>query len=682
MKLPIKKPWFLPASLGIVCFIFYALQVPSVPIAYGDSDGFITLAHYLGLMQPPGYALNILLLKGMMLLPLPATLAFKAHLLSAILSSLTLTILTAIIQQLTSKLTKLTQALLMTLSVATLGLSSFWWQYSTITEKYMLHHLLIIVTIYLCIRIVHKPTTRTLTWLGLTTATGLLYHSTYLLILPVIVYTLYISRKHLSWRSLLASFVLGTVINLGLLLAINHHITPYNWQFEPTISGLWHQYARTTIGGLDDRSGVSRGLFSMELSPRILATKLPLLTQYYSAFFSLPILVAWLVGIYVLIKNKRTTGRVLAIWAICTTIFIPLYLHLPDTIGSQALMLRLHLMGFLTLPIAITTFVLWTQKKWHIPSSTLNIGLAIALILLLARAYYRYPSTSLKHFTLMHDLYTQELEQAPKDALVYCDSDVACFGLMAAQVTEYFRPDVTIIPPVEPLAKQRIQEQALTSTSLTTNPYFMLDLVGTSRETRPIVVADLHTTHQNVLGMGYGLNYLIPSGYTATVSAEPVTSPLQLLAPDTVSDIQDHPPTHDPMREYIYTHLARNQSLMARAYLRLNQPEEAAQLFAQARSIAANLDPELSEWIDSWQEDPDSLDIKPFLPDDTVKTVDTMLEEAIYSLEIEDYEKAYLGLTTVLSLDPTNQQAYEELAKLFTLTGRPDQLEILRAVNQ
>jgi len=154
-----------------VCLI-YIWSMPDA-IVLEDDGYFVLTAYYNGIAHPPGYPLYILLAKLFSLIPVD-TIAWRVHLLSAVLGALTVVCIWLL------TLRYLLSPLIAWLVALLLAFSEIFWSQSIIAEVYTLNTLLFFVAILICLDI--NTTTdvnrleRLWRWLALTCGLGLANH--------------------------------------------------------------------------------------------------------------------------------------------------------------------------------------------------------------------------------------------------------------------------------------------------------------------------------------------------------------------------------------------------------------------------------------------------------------------------------------------------------------------------
>ena len=262
------KPWVVGLFLGVVYFVLYWLTASRVNVSYADSDLLTTIGYQLGVAHPPGYPLYIFLVYVFTHLPIWGSVAFKAHLLSMLLHSVSLVVvflacvdLSSLVFEKTSKLTKIWVA---TLATAGLGSSALFWLYSSVAEKYPLNDLFIALIFLATVKIFSGQKEKL--WLMVLAVVGglaLNHHHTIFLFLPAVFLSLVLFRKlifkNLFWTTLV--FVVSLVVPVIMLLGFNSRKTAISWRFEPNAKGLYRMISRRDLSGYMVLTGEYRGIY-------------------------------------------------------------------------------------------------------------------------------------------------------------------------------------------------------------------------------------------------------------------------------------------------------------------------------------------------------------------------------------------------------------------------------------
>jgi len=168
------SPHFHAILIFILFFVLYLSTAPRTNVSYADSDLLTTVGYQLGVAHPPGYILYIVLVYVFTHLPIPGTIAFRAHLTSITFHSFSLSFIflacfkllqglghqasrtksvrLSVTDKLRPNILNTTYYILAAYAATiSLGTSFLYWLYGTVAEKYALGDLFISIIIYLLI---------------------------------------------------------------------------------------------------------------------------------------------------------------------------------------------------------------------------------------------------------------------------------------------------------------------------------------------------------------------------------------------------------------------------------------------------------------------------------------------------------------------------------------------------
>lgn len=141
---PARADWLQAAVVAAGLFALYAATSPR-SVALEDDGLFILSSHFLGIEHPPGYPLFTLLGKLFTLLPF-GSVAYRVHLLSALLGALSCASLWFCARQL------IEGRLAAYVAALGLGLSRTFWSQAIIAEVYTFNTLFLFVLLYMGLR--------------------------------------------------------------------------------------------------------------------------------------------------------------------------------------------------------------------------------------------------------------------------------------------------------------------------------------------------------------------------------------------------------------------------------------------------------------------------------------------------------------------------------------------------
>jgi hypothetical protein len=724
-----------PAWNALVIFIFFCCLYISTAsptnVGYADSDLMITIGYQLGVAHPPGYPLYMLLIYGITHLPIPGTIAFRAHVLSAILQSASLAFIFLACHRLidtlnpvaiTSK-TKQSQSTLLHIphsifnifvpyfSTLVLGTSFLYWLYGSVAEKYPLNDLFIAITVYLLISITTTKSRLSLKSMFLAIAVGLAltYHSSYLMLLPAISLAIFFNRHQLmlKWKLLLFTFLLSLIAPIILLLPLNTHQVPISWHFEPTITGLYRELTRRDFTGyllIQDRY---RGIYLNPQTWQEILTKVPIYVQHLLNHFgivsfaliiigSLGLFKTILVRVSHLLISKSNDHRfidesmmkkiqiTLIVWVVflCTTLFIPLYIDWFPDLSIQSLRIRMYLTGYVVIPliIAFAIYQLVSFIRSFYKTSYQKLLLFISFVLFVSviyRVIILYPQLNLSRFDLVSAHYTSILQELPPDSLLACLSDTSCFALLYAQQINGVRPDIIILPHGKPVVRDYLaQFPNLHGFDYPDNPQQFLDYLTWNLDKRPVYIVDLQQIYSNLLGLNYGFLYYIPHGYYGQLVTQ---LPSDLASPDYSFSrqlVDTDFPQFDQTRLQLKASAAQKHLLNATIYQRLqsNYKEiDSTQIDTEiklAQQLAAHLPLLYQQQVTAVQQSLTSITgFAQYVPGIDQPTQDQILTQAQLYSQHNQPALAALGCNSILYKNPLDHQTRLELAQLYLQFG-------------
>ncbi len=665
-----------PFLLSATFFLIYLSTTPLTSISHTDSDLMITLGYLKTLAYPPGYPLYIMALNIFTHLPLPTSVAFKAHLLSNLLHTLTLyfTFLSINLLLTHKKIKHHKKLILATLATSSLAISYVFWLQSIIADKYALNSLFATLIIYqtLKLTLTKKPSAKQICLILITFGLSLHHHQTIVLLFPSILYAL--SKHTLKIKQSFFPIALSTFLSLTIpiliILYLNTQSSPLKYSIEPSISGITKLLTRRDMVGNQQITGEQRPLYLMSLNPQDIFQRItayiPIYTQHNGLLTIL--LAAW--GLLVTLKQKDKISRLILTIALSTTIFIPLYLDWPEFIAGQAIKERFILLGYIPLPLLVTQSLIKLDTKFKDKS---KIFLAAFTLFILYRFFQLYPSLNLRHFDLPSKHYHQTLNSLPKDSLIACTSDVSCFALYYLQYVEHIRSDVYVLSHGHLFKQTNIsQNPTLKGFDYLSSPEWFLDYLTWNLDKRPVFLLDLQQSYFQALGMEYNFTYYNTQGYYGQLSLQP--------QPPKQSDYQlssrlsqtKFPPI-DRLRNQFKANLAQRHMLNA---ISLSLAQSDPTLINQQLEFALGLNSSLpSIYTQEVQNLKSQLSVntylKHYIPGNSNPTITQIQDQADLYLVQQNYQQAFLGYTGILWQQPLNHQVRLKLAKLYMETNYP-----------
>jgi hypothetical protein len=234
-------------AVSLAAFVLY-LFTAARDVVTGDTAEFLVAAKTLGVAHAPGYPLLTMLGHLFSWLPVGSA-AFRIGLLAVVCSTATVAVVFATVWRLTSARAPAAAAGL------ALAFTPLFWRWSLQMETFPLNNLLVALVIYLLVRWHQDPERRGfLIVAAFVFGLGLTNQQTIVLLVPAIVWLLWLHRRQLSREWSTIGYA-GLAIVAGLLpyayvpLAAQGH-SPDNWDYVHSLSAFMRLLLRTDFGGL------------------------------------------------------------------------------------------------------------------------------------------------------------------------------------------------------------------------------------------------------------------------------------------------------------------------------------------------------------------------------------------------------------------------------------------------
>lgn len=681
--------WLYTHSRIFTLIVFFAVlslfvtTIPSFNVGYADSDEFLAVAKEWGIAHPPGYSLYVGALHLITKISIPfTTYAFRAHLVSALASALTIALVIPISKliylQLPRKL-QLPHLFVASSIISTLFLATNQqvWLYSQITEKYIFAAPFILSLILLGLLLLQAPRPPALqaVLFGLLFGLGLGHHQSLIFLLPfwLIIFAKTI-KKNLAIHQIFG-LIGGLLISISLLfIQVNRQTElSLSWYSGDGLTGVINHLTRKDFKGEIYYTGtVSNGYIPANLNPQqiliSLVNYLRLIGQSFGWFIYLPLSL----GIYLLFKKYKSLFWLVLPFLLLGPILAG-YLGWPKDVGTQAITSRFYLLSYYSLaPIIFTgTYIILSriQRASQILSAKTIVPYLLILLfplLQILNLVSLYPQVSLKNFDFVSKLYQTTLNQLKPNSLLTCYSDTSCFALLYEQAINQLRPDIQVIPLTYPLIHNQLQSTPLTRFNYTSNPFLLMDIVTNNLNHRPVYAVDLDQYYFNFFGLKNPFMFYLPTEYAGqlsqTMPAELDSASYQLSA--AYSDVKV--PTFDLYRQHLIKTFAQTHVTNAFTILKRGDRNQAQILLNFAGNLSANLLPPLTAEIQAGR-----LQVEQTLPDEKF-TPGTPLVSVQKLIEaIPEYQKAGQNGTAfslalgAITIDPNSVEARLALAKMY-----------------
>ncbi|MFH0777645.1 MAG: DUF2723 domain-containing protein [Candidatus Eisenbacteria bacterium] len=341
-----RKQTALIAAVGIPAIVYLWTLCPTV--YGGDSGELAVAARFLGVPHPPGYPLWVLMGKLFTLIPV-GDVAFRANLMSAVLTSLAIGFVFLLAYRLTDLLLP---SLVGSLAIA---FSRVIWSQATFAEVYALSFLLFSIVAYLAILWWKTREPRFL--YGLALAYGLLLtaHQSAVLFAPILAAIVFAGRP--GWRRLLLG---GIFLSAGASVVL---FVPFrslagstiNWPGNDSLSGITRNLLRMNWGS------VQQNPYSLELFAGQAMGYLKLLV----GGLTIPVFLVCVVGLIRMFLRRR--GDCLLLLGVLSSLLVGLSL-LINFSPDQA---HLYQVSFFLAPVFVVLAV-WIAEAMRVPGGPVS----------------------------------------------------------------------------------------------------------------------------------------------------------------------------------------------------------------------------------------------------------------------------------------------------------------------
>jgi hypothetical protein len=406
-------------------------------IVTGDNPEFVGAAASLGVPHAPGYPLLTLIGHVFTWLPLGST-VFRLTILAALLSTATIGLVYATALRVTSSDLASFGA-----AVALAGTPVFW-RWSIQFEVFSLNNFLAALVLYLLVRWKDEPR-RDSMLIGAAFAfgLGLANQQTIALLVPAVLWVLWLNRRQLKRRPSTVALAAGALI-VGVLpylyvpLAASRHPL-INFDDVHSASDFWRLIGRGDYGGLQLAGSSNTGS--------------PFGRMWYLA------LASGLVGVLAVLGVARARRRSpWFLWFVAAGFGVAGVLFMfPANINPSPLHLRYVIERFFLLPIVIiaplAAFGVVQLAGW----GAARIGerraalaaTGLVAVLAVAGVAANYQDNDLRSDTVTAHYAEDILASLKPNAVLFVTGDESDIPLLWAQAAENLRPDVTVL--VSPL---------------------------------------------------------------------------------------------------------------------------------------------------------------------------------------------------------------------------------------
>jgi hypothetical protein len=430
---------FMPWIILVGVIILYSTTLS--PYVHLEDDGaFITSAFFNGTAHPPGYPLYTLISHFFTRIDI-STIAARVHFVSVVFGAITISLIYAIIHQLTGRV------LAAAISCLVLAFSEQFWSQSIIAEVYVLNTAIFFAIFYVLLKMqvdqpfgqqaifpsikYHLMIAAFLYGLGLCNHWPLLVLSSVGLLVLVLPY----------WRSLLRNLpILAGLLILGL--------TPYVWMYYfgsnkndfiafgdiNNLQELVYYISREGYRNVDQSTAAGW------------VDKLSFLKFFIEESirqFSLPLLSGILAGMIILLQRNLLVGLALITILAGNTVLLVLVLGFDYDGFHRILFMPYPLIAYGVLSIFLGIALAFIIEKVSATRLAWPVYLLLAILPIISLVK-NYPAQNRSHDAWAEDFSTIILNILPPNAILFVGNDFYTGSMAYVHHVKKLRPDITL----------------------------------------------------------------------------------------------------------------------------------------------------------------------------------------------------------------------------------------------
>ncbi len=448
---PSRKPAGRALAVTVAAILLvYAVCLPPT-VTLEDSGNFLMISAHLGIGHPPGYPLYSLLGKLFTLLPF-GSIAFRVHLLSAVLGALACGVAGWIVCGLTR------EWFWGCVAALALGFSDIFWSQSIIAEVYSLHCLLFLLSLALALELrsrASEPEAARKLLAGFGLVYGLAVSNHWVLTgvaTPLLLLVLWGARRSVlrELPRLVVAFALGLLPWVYMVLRSN---------MDPLISFLgplktWRQVLYFIL----------RQNYQVDPTPHVGSQHFVLYTGFYAYELlrqltpvGLVVAVGGLVALWRRGQRALSVGIPLAVWASSFLLLI-FFRNYYGPFG-RGLVRVFPMLGYALVSVALGVG-LFSLSRWlarRFPKGGLRrTAHVLAGILVVALLALNFQTNNRRSDTWARDFGTAVFDAVEEDALLVVDTDIYLGVLGYLHYVEGVRPDIELYSSAGLLFRNRL----------------------------------------------------------------------------------------------------------------------------------------------------------------------------------------------------------------------------------
>ncbi len=520
-----RRKWLVIIGALIPMMVLYGLTLGRYPIPFADSLELMTAGKIASLAHPPGYALQTIILYGLIWNLDGEMVALAANIFSAFLQILTLSISGLIIGNL-GKLSGLEgkkQMIAIVLTIWTIGLGRYFWFSAGVFEVFSLNNLLIVSLIYIGIKILETGTWKYFSFFwGLMAGFALGHQQISLLVSLPLFALMSIEMFKRGEKRGIGRLCFGLILGLittalaTYLIGVKGNENWVSWRMSPNWQGVLSIMTRADYTGvlveLGSESHAYLKRFDLGESVEGFVIYWELLVNNYGLAGITLIIVS---GYAVWRQKGNKWGKLLfGLWIISglgLAVYLPIVRRPEISYKIEGILIeRLYSQGYVLAGLLIGVGVVALLKILDRNEAKILVCLMLVSIIGQGLGNYRYANvSSLKQ--PWEEIETG-LINLPQGSVLFCFGDWSCFGTIYAQAVENIRKDILIVP-VTPQIRMKNWPVNNLVINYPDNPWRISERLGWARrENRPIGLMEINDNYKNWLGINNGNGYLVTVG--------------------------------------------------------------------------------------------------------------------------------------------------------------------------
>lgn len=527
-KLVVNK-WKVALIVFLAYLLMFVSKMPQNITGFGDSDMFVTTGYRLGLMKSPGYAVYTGLLYIFTHLPMLPNPATGAHLLSAVLGSLTLVFVFLTTWEFYGNKRKYylfsrnTERLILSVvSVCVLSLSSLFWSSSMVAEKFALGGVVLSAFVWIATMKSNDRKVANIKFnaLSVLLGLGLSHQLIFVSLVPIYGFVLYkyFGKKELSkvskYLATMAVTFAGVTSFLWFLDGNRLNLSPI---IGEGLIGMWSFLKNGYLTNGTGDYGVAE-YFSLS---KVIVNLWEFCVVVLKDTYWISILPLIFLGLFIQ-KNSKFDDRLLVVGMTFVSVLLTTasILVWPESNLDKQL-ISLNLVYVQIVFVVLVWFglnemvgrfgeagsILFQKKRvdWF------NVVLLFLPVIIFG--LFVLKKDSLAKFDVAYKLSEEMLNRVEESSIVTCYTYTSCQSLVYMQEVLGMRSDIDLVPFYYQPGLVQISNNNLQGFDYKTFPFVIYDVVTWNLESRKVYAVDIFQEYYDLFGTSFGFMYLVPEGY-------------------------------------------------------------------------------------------------------------------------------------------------------------------------